>query len=388
MIEKIINKLCQFPHRLTTTENEKKASEILKAELEALGYKTTIEKFSSPRTFSWTYFVIYLGFFISFLSAIFFPAVGLVIFILALVIFFGEQSSVFAPLTRGLFAQAQSQNIIAEPEDEAPSPIRIWLVAHYDTSKTSLAFAPNTVRFLRPLFLVSLALLGLGLVMMVIELIFSGRSWLFPKIILSICAVYFLYMAVMMLERELRGVPVQGACDNASGVAVVMELAKRLAQSPLKNLNFRILLTGAEEVGLVGMANFLKKHKKELDPKRDFFINFDSIGEGEVCYITKEGMLFPLSASSLLLELAQEVSRDEKFAKVKPSPYTALTLDTLVARARGFPVISIMALTKDKIPKPWHWFDDTKDKVDINKLFLASDFVWEMLKRLAQKTRF
>ena len=95
----------------------------------------------------------------------------------------------------------------------------------------------------------------------------------------------------MMLEREVRGVPVQGASDNATGVAIVMELAQRLSQKPLTQTALGVLFTGAEEVEMVGMMDFMKRHRGELSLEKDFFLNFDSIGDGKFCWITKEGML-------------------------------------------------------------------------------------------------
>ena len=109
-----------------------------------------------------------------------------------------------------------------------------------------------------------------------------------------------------------------------------------------------------------------------------FFINFDSIGDGKLCWITKEGMLRALPGSERLIKLAERVSQQEKFKQVSGCPFTALTLDTLVARSRGFQVISFMALTEKNFPSPWHWFDDTQERVDLGKLRLAADFAEEL----------
>jgi len=390
MLEKVLKALSSLSHRLTCTENEKKACEILKNLLEELGYSVRVEAFSSPGTFSWSYLVIYLGFFLGLILAIFYPILGGAIFLISLFLFLGEQTTLFPFLTCKLFARGKSQNLIAfSPEQEGikEHSKRLWLVAHYDSSKTSLAFAPNTVKYIRTMFLVSLFLLGLGGLMILLQLFSSNSFWAVPKIILAISGLYFFYMALMMLERELRGKPVQGACDNASGVAVVLELARRLKEKPPSGLELRILLTGAEEVGMVGMANFLKKHRSELERTRDYFLNFDSLGEGELCYISKEGMIFPLSGSAELLKICQEISRREKFLSLKAKPYTALTLDTLVARSRGFGVLSLMALTEQGIPQPWHWFNDTWDKIDYKKLELACDFAQELVLNFAQSKR-
>lgn len=382
MLKQTLEDLCAFGHRLTTTANERKAAEYLSACLEKLGYETTLEEFPSPRTFSWTYFVLYLGFAVSIPMVIYLPEVSLVLFLLTLILFLGEQTTLFSPLTEIVFARGRSQNVMGQPPGQkAQGTKRLWLVAHYDSSKTSLAFSPASVPLLRPLFFFSLLLLAMAFFILLVGFRADWIQRLPLKVWLFFSGTYFFYMAMMMLERELRGVPVMGAADNASGAAVVMELAKRLAQKPPANIDYRVLFTGAEEVEMVGMGHFLKKHKRELALDKDYFLNFDSLGEGRLCWITKEGMIRPLAGSAELIGMASDLAQEEKFRAITGCPFTALTLDTLVPRARGFQVLSFMALTEKNFPKPWHWFDDTLERLDLNKLLLAVDFAEQLVRK-------
>jgi len=378
MLKKTLEDLCAFGHRATTTENERKAAQYLSQSLSGLGYSAALEEFRSPATFSWTYFVIYLALAISIPLYIYLPLPGLIIFLAALLLFLGEQTTLFSPLTETVFATGTSQNVVAAPAAAEKKRHTLWLVAHYDTSKTSLAFSPKSRPLLKPLFFFSLILLA-GCFAVILFCFATELAQRLPlKIFLWFSGVYFFYMAAMMLERELRGVPVQGAADNASGVAVVMELAKRLSRKPLSNTNLRILLTGAEEVEMVGMMHFMKKRRQELSRESDWFINFDSIGQGRLCWVTKEGMIRPLSGSERLIKLAEELARKDQFKSITGCPFTTLTLDTLVPRARGFQVLSFMALSAKGFPAPWHWFDDTIEKVELDKLALAADFAEEL----------
>lgn len=380
MLKKTLEDLCAFGNRSTTTEKERQAGDYLKSSLEKLGYAARLEEFRSPSTFSWTYLAIYLGFAVSIPLSIYAPLASIIIFTITLVLFLGEQTTHFAFLTRKIFAFGKSRNVVAGRATERDEPGKaqerdtVWLVAHYDTSKTSLAFSPASVPFLRPLFFFSLVLIA-GSFCTIFFCYHTGLAQKLPvKIFSFFTGAYFFYMALMMLERELRGKPVQGAADNASGVAVVMELAKRFAMKDLKNTRLRVLLTGAEEVEMVGMFDFIEKHGPELSKSKDYFLNFDSIGDGSLCWITKEGMIRPLAGSSRLIKLCEGLAGREKFKSVSGRPYTALTLDTLVARARGYQVLSFMALSDKGFPLPWHWFDDTIERVDLKKLALAADF--------------
>lgn len=386
MIEKILKMLTGLQHRYSTTENEARACELLKKELDELGIKSAIEPFLSPTTFSWTYFIIYFGMVLSLLISLYFNLTGLLLFFLFIIFFIGEQTTLF-PLISNFLPKKGSQNLVGTIKEGSKGSKIVYLVAHYDSSKTSIAFAPYSTRFIKPLFKVSLSLIFISLLVLILRLKPELQDIFILRLFLILSLIYFLYMALMMLERELRGVPVEGAADNASGVAIVMELARRFSQKKdLAQTELRVLLTGCEEVGMVGMSAFLKKHKKELDKKRTYFINFDSIGKGTLAYITKEGMIYPLRADKELLEIAKELSSEEEFKEIKGLPYTALTLDTLVPRSRGYKVISMMALNEFLVPAPWHWFDDTIEQVDIKKLELCARFSEKMIDTLDRKS--
>jgi hypothetical protein len=73
-----------------------------------------------------------------------------------------------------------------------------------------------------------------------------------------------------------------GSIDNASGVSILIELAKLFKNYPLENYDIIFLWTGAEEWGLKGSKGFVKKYKKYLKTKYDldksFNINIDMVG--------------------------------------------------------------------------------------------------------------
>ncbi|MFW9879515.1 MAG: M28 family metallopeptidase, partial [Candidatus Thorarchaeota archaeon] len=73
-----------------------------------------------------------------------------------------------------------------------------------------------------------------------------------------------------------------GSIDNASGVAISIELAKLLKKNPLEKMDVIVLWTGAEEWGLKGSKYFCKKYFKNFRQKYDlnnsFNINIDMVG--------------------------------------------------------------------------------------------------------------
>ncbi len=85
-----------------------------------------------------------------------------------------------------------------------------------------------------------------------------------------------------------------GADDNASGVAVLLELTRLLRESYPGNKELRLLLTDAEEMGLLGAEAYLREF-----PAPNRVLNLDSVGRAGVDHYTK--LADPDGASERLL---------------------------------------------------------------------------------------
>jgi Iap family predicted aminopeptidase len=80
-----------------------------------------------------------------------------------------------------------------------------------------------------------------------------------------------------------------GACDNASGVGVLLELARHFAERgedlPCR---LRVVAFGAEELGMIGSRAFIRRHAEDLSRCRLLF-NLDTIGGGGEIFIETRG---------------------------------------------------------------------------------------------------
>ena len=76
----------------------------------------------------------------------------------------------------------------------------------------------------------------------------------------------------------------QGADDNASGVAVILEVAERLrdVETPY---TIRFILFGAEEAGLQGSKYYVSQMTDEQKRNTIAMINLDSLAAGDIAYI-------------------------------------------------------------------------------------------------------
>ena len=68
-----------------------------------------------------------------------------------------------------------------------------------------------------------------------------------------------------------------GADDNASGTAALIELARKLKSSTLKNNNYLFIAFSAEELGLIGSKYFTENPTIELT-RTNYMINLDMVG--------------------------------------------------------------------------------------------------------------
>jgi len=68
-----------------------------------------------------------------------------------------------------------------------------------------------------------------------------------------------------------------GADDNASGIALIIELARKLKGGLYKNHNYQFICFSGEELGLFGSSYYVKNPTIPLD-QINFMINFDMIG--------------------------------------------------------------------------------------------------------------
>lgn len=74
----------------------------------------------------------------------------------------------------------------------------------------------------------------------------------------------------------------QGAVDNASGAAAVLELLAALKEKPLKDYAVTAAFFDLEEIGLRGSAAFIKAREGKSLPA--IFINFDVFGYGDTLW--------------------------------------------------------------------------------------------------------
>jgi hypothetical protein len=144
---------------------------------------------------------------------------------------------------------------------------------------------------------------------------------------------------------------VPGASDNATGVAGVLELARRYAAEPLDDTEVIVLCPSGEEVGLAGMYQWLRISKEGLTPFRNLVVGLDTLGAGEPVVARGESFTGRYRQEDLALV-------DEDVPRVVLGAGT----DPMVARHAGIPAVSILSWADGGFTN-YHLPTDTAERV-------------------------
>jgi Zn-dependent M28 family amino/carboxypeptidase len=95
---------------------------------------------------------------------------------------------------------------------------------------------------------------------------------------------------VVMVGGHLDSVPAgPGIDDNGSGVAAVLETALQMGSSPAVHNAVRFAFWGAEEIGLLGSANYVQSRNADELKDIALYLNFDMLASPNPAYFTYDG---------------------------------------------------------------------------------------------------
>jgi hypothetical protein len=162
---------------------------------------------------------------------------------------------------------------------------------------------------------------------------------------------------------------VPGANDNLSAVAVLVALARSLAERPMPGVRVLLLSTGSEESFMEGMHGFIRRHRSTLDPARTTVLCLECLGSPTLTLLEAEGMLrmrfYSDSARQRVVEAA-----DAAGVQLARGLRTVAATDALVALRRGYQAATLASVDECKFPANYHWASDTPENLD-----------WETMRR-------
>ena len=168
-----------------------------------------------------------------------------------------------------------------------------------------------------------------------------------------------------------------GADDNASGTAAVLELAKFLKDSKLKNNNYLFVCFSGEEEGLYGSKYFLQNPVVPLG-QINYMINFDMVGRLNDTTHTLFIGGFGTSPSwrKILPEKTKSLNVKFDSSGVGPSDHTSFYL-------KNIPVLFFFTGANKDYHKP----TDDADKINFTGEYRVIEYVENILKETNKKEK-
>jgi hypothetical protein len=266
---------------------------------------------------------------------------------LALVSYELESSGRFAWLPR-LLPRGQGCNVVARIAGRGGSRRTFVLVAHLDAQRSGLMWSRQIIeagagpRLRRRAMAPAGALAAIAL---------AARS---RKLAAAVTA---------FLVDTMTSPTVPGANDNASGVAALLELARRFVREPLDGTEILLVFPGAEESGMGGMRAFLDAHR--LDATTTFVLGLDTIGSGVPVNASAEGSVLPHRYRAEDLDLVDAGARRAGLDAPERWRIAGWT-DPILARFRGLPSASVLSVDPATgMYARYHRMDDLPEHVDV-----------------------
>ena len=159
-----------------------------------------------------------------------------------------------------------------------------------------------------------------------------------------------------------------GANDNASGIAMLLQLGEKLKSRPLKRYNILLVAFSGEEAGLLGSKYMSENPICDLATVR-FLLNLDIMGSGEEGITAVNGRIFTKE-----FKLLQKMNRKVKAVPVVKARGKAANSDHYFFTEKGVPSFFIYTMGENK---NYHDIYDTYENLSfssfegLSKLFDA-----------------
>ena len=345
--------------RRPTSRAEAVAAEVVRDALASAGVRATVEPFPAYASFGYPYGVIAALASVPALLPRRWPVLRGAIAAVGAALLASEGGLTRTPLSDAL-ARSTSRNVVATIEPSGEAVRTLCLVAHLDSSRSGLLFDPAFGPHLRRWLLLQSAATFALAAEPVLARAAPGRALVVGARAITITGLGLLG------ERELRGVDVPGANDNASGTGAVVQLAGELAAAPLARTRVVVLVAGSEEAGLLGARAFLGSR----ETADWLFLNFDGVGApAPLRYLPSEGVLRSWPADPALIAIAARLRGERPELGLEPAAAPiGLTYDATAVLARGGRALTLVAGDDEgRIPN-YHQPTDTVANLDLERL--------------------
>lgn len=285
----------------------------------------------------------------------------------------------------------ESKNIFALIPAKGKNPNRPLIIfsAHYDSISTNLSYKLQVVIF----FIYRLIFFFYALITILFSLIFFLDYFdmvpltNFALLLITVIPIVGIFLSIPIVYIVFVERPSSGSIDNASGVAISIEMAKFIKRNPFENIDVLFLWSGAEEFGLKGSKSFCVQHYKILKQKYDLDkslnINLDMVGT-YIGLLNKSGIfrrkinknfndILEASANQLKISI-------RKYNKIISPKSDYKSFKKFARKTRSKFQVSCFHSSKDS--KYIHSLRDTPDKCSVENLNGCLNICYHALKSI------
>lgn len=367
--------LLSFP-RLSGTESEKKAFNIVKKKIEELNLKPSVQSFSFtsfyPRIYQkivfvlsfWTLFILYLN--IEGIFTILNLFIILAIFISFVVITRKPEKirigkkRISQNLYVKILGNSELSNINHNSFEQDNARGNLLFMCHLDSKGQRLPMKYRVFLFKSWIYS---SICCLFIFFLKIFIFIQYALWFY---IVGAVPLIINFIAITALCFNTTNNESPGAIDNASGIVCVLELLNYYSNSKfrLNNYNLWFLFTGCEGTGTISIRHLYHK-LKHLNRAKSFMLNFDTIGTTIDVITDERGAMFFKNTNDFTVTL--HMPKRIRFSRS----------DAYFLKDNNFGGFGIL---DKKSYKYAHSKEDTIDKVDVNLLKKLLTHITIMLK--------
>ncbi len=376
-----IKRIVSFGPRTPGSEADARTTEFIAGELRAYGRTADLDEIRVRPAWHMTHALhALLAVAGTLLSSTTSPPLGVVILLLVAVSTYGDITGRFY-IARFLMPRRRTVNVhSAQPRPG--SGARVILTANHDAPRTGLLWVRRRrKRGSRPRRRMVSALAGpldlffwtvmATLVAALVRLALDGSD---PLTVIQFVLTAILLTYVMLFADAAISDVSPAASTNASGVATLLEVGRRLQEQAPSGIETWLVFPGAKEALSQGMRAWLREHGDEIDPRDTFFVNVDTVGQGTVHHTTADGYALVFRSDKRLALLCEEIGS---------SPHVwRIGTDATHAAMAGYPAITICCLDEHGGMPEFHRTTDRPERVDAAALERASDFVEQVVRRI------
>ena len=378
----LIKRIVSFGPRLPGSDADRRTTELISSELHAYGRSTDLEEIRVRPAWQLTnalHAALAAGG--TLLSSTTSEPLGMLILLLVAVSTYGDLTARFYIL-RFLMPRRRTHNVTsAQPRPD--SAARVILTANHDAPRSGLLWVrrrrtgqprrrprrllaslagPVDVFFWTVMAAVVAAFASLGL----------GESDALTVVQFVLAAVLLTYV-MLFVDAAISDVS-PGASTNASGVAALLEVGRRLQERAPRSIETWLVFPGAKEGLALGMRAWLKEHGDEIDPRDTFFVNVDTIGQGDVHHVTADGYALVFRSDQRLVRLCEELGSQPHVWRIGT--------DATQASMAGFPSVTVCCLDAHGRLPEFHRTTDTPERIELDAVERATDVVEGVVRRI------